>query len=286
MLMTSWPSLKEIVNVAAVPQRSPFRYPGGKTWLVPQIRRWLLSRGPCPALFIEPFAGGAIAGLTAAFENLAEHVILIELDPAVAAVWRSVLNGRCEALASRIEGFEITAANVRKVLSTRYRTLLDQAFSTILRNRVQHGGILAPGASLMRNGENGKGIASRWYAQTLARRIRDIGRINDRISFMQEDAFKVIDSFSEAANVVYFIDPPYTVAGKRLYRYSDVDHQALFAKMSKVKGDFLMTYDDTVEVRRLAQQSGLQCETVAMKSRQHSNKSELIIGRDLRWACQ
>ena len=23
-----------VVNVASVPQRSPFRYPGGKTWLV------------------------------------------------------------------------------------------------------------------------------------------------------------------------------------------------------------------------------------------------------------
>ena len=26
---------KGIVNVASVPQRSPFRYPGGKTWLIP-----------------------------------------------------------------------------------------------------------------------------------------------------------------------------------------------------------------------------------------------------------
>ncbi len=32
-----------IVNVASVPQRSPFRYPGGKTWLVPRIRQWLKS---------------------------------------------------------------------------------------------------------------------------------------------------------------------------------------------------------------------------------------------------
>ena len=32
-----------IVNVASVPQRSPFRYPGGKTWLVPRLRRWLSS---------------------------------------------------------------------------------------------------------------------------------------------------------------------------------------------------------------------------------------------------
>ena len=28
-----------IVNVASVPQRSPFRYPGGKTWLIPIARK-------------------------------------------------------------------------------------------------------------------------------------------------------------------------------------------------------------------------------------------------------
>lgn len=34
---------KHVVNVASVPQRSPFRYPGGKTWLVPTARRWFSS---------------------------------------------------------------------------------------------------------------------------------------------------------------------------------------------------------------------------------------------------
>jgi DNA adenine methylase len=279
-----WPSLTDVVNVASVPQRSPFRYPGGKTWLVPQVRRWLIAKKHTPAIFIEPFAGGAIAGLTVAFEHLAEHVVLVELDPAVAAVWQAVLNGKCSALADRITEFNLNLENVRTVLSRRYRTVLDKAFATILRNRVQHGGILAPGASLMREGENGKGIKSRWYAETLARRIRDIGELKGRISFMRGDAFRVIESFAEAANVVYFVDPPYTIAGKRLYRFSEVDHKALFALMKQVKGDFVMTYDDTAEVRGWAANAGLEVETVVMKSRQNSQKSELIIGRDLRWA--
>jgi len=41
----------QIVNVASVPQRSPFRYPGGKTWLVPLVRQWLIGLPklpPCP----------------------------------------------------------------------------------------------------------------------------------------------------------------------------------------------------------------------------------------------
>jgi site-specific DNA-adenine methylase len=82
-----------IINVASVPQRSPFRYPGGKTWLVPFIRQWLTSMPQCPAEFIEPFAGGAIIGLTVAFEKLADHVTLVEIDEEVASVWKTIIYG-------------------------------------------------------------------------------------------------------------------------------------------------------------------------------------------------
>jgi DNA adenine methylase len=88
-----------VVNVSSVPQRSPFRYPGGKTWLVPRIRLWLKSLEPEPKELIEPFAGGAIVGLTAAFEELVERVTLVELDADVAAVWRTVLGEHADFLA-------------------------------------------------------------------------------------------------------------------------------------------------------------------------------------------
>ena len=84
---------EQIVNVATVRQRSPFRYPGGKTWLVPRVRQWLASLPKSRRReFVEPFAGGAIVGLSVAFEELAEHVTLVELDDQVAAVWETVIN--------------------------------------------------------------------------------------------------------------------------------------------------------------------------------------------------
>src|SRR5262245_63453271 len=86
----------EVINVASVPQRSPFRYPGGKTWLVPYIRDWLRHKKTRPTRLIEPFAGGGIVSLTVAFEGLARHVIFAELDESVASVWRVVLNGQAE----------------------------------------------------------------------------------------------------------------------------------------------------------------------------------------------
>ena len=82
---------RPVINVASVPQRSPFRYPGGKTWLVPYIRSWLKSLKTRPTLFVEPFAGGGIVSLTVAAENLAERGLMVELDGQVAAVWQTIL---------------------------------------------------------------------------------------------------------------------------------------------------------------------------------------------------
>ena len=60
----------KVVNVASVPQRSPFRYPGGKTWFIPRLREWLLSKSSKPEVLVEPFVGGGIVSLTAVSEDL------------------------------------------------------------------------------------------------------------------------------------------------------------------------------------------------------------------------
>lgn len=106
-----------IVNVASVPQRSPFRYPGGKTWLVPHIRQWFAQMAIRPATFIEPFAGGGIISLTVAFEHLADHIIMVELDDDVAAVWETILDGNGEWLANKIVHFDLTHETVQAALS-------------------------------------------------------------------------------------------------------------------------------------------------------------------------
>jgi DNA adenine methylase len=75
------PERRRVVNVASVKQRSPFRYPGGKTWLVPEVTLWLSRKHRRPGHFVELFAGGGIVGLTVAAEGLADHVTMIKLAP-------------------------------------------------------------------------------------------------------------------------------------------------------------------------------------------------------------
>jgi DNA adenine methylase len=282
-------SADTVVNVASVPQRSPFRYPGGKTWLVPRIRQWLQSFPVRPGMLIEPFAGGAIVSLTAAAEILVDRVELIELDDDIAAVWQTILQdpGGGEWLTERIGDFELTLLAVKQILLEKPGTVRDHAFQTIIKNRVNRGGILAPGAGLIKVGEAGKGLASRWYPATLQKRIFAIMQNKERLNFVQGDGLQIIAQTQWSADTVFFIDPPYTVskksAGSRLYTHFDLDHQRLFALMADLPNDFLMTYDDAPEVRALAAAHGFVCKTIAMKNTHHAKQTELLIGRQLDW---
>jgi DNA adenine methylase len=281
--------LRKIVNVASVPHRSPFRYPGGKTWLVPYIRRWIGSQLHHPVEhFFEPFAGGGIVGLTVAAEKLANHVTLVELDENIASVWQTILGGHGEWLANRIISFEVNETMVDFILDREPPSLRERAFQTILKNRVNHGGIMANGAGRLKYGENGKGMKSRWYPQTLKNRILDIVKIGEKITFIQGDGFEIMRQNLENQNVLFFIDPPYTVAGKkagsRLYRHSEVNHNELFELADQINGDFLMTYDNAEGVMDLANEHHFDTHIVAMKNTHNTKMTELLIGRNLDWA--
>jgi len=292
---------------------SPFRYPGGKTWLVPYVCQWLHEMEPRPAMFVEPFAGGGVVGLNVAYRRLAEHITLIELDEDVAAVWRTIFNGSARSLAERIVAFDVDREAVEAALSKAPDSLEERAFQTILKNRVNRAGILASGAGMLRNGEDGRGIDSRWYPETLEKRILEIDGMRDRITFVGGDGLKVLRLYTwpipiscltwllfkllrlgssalgpcPRSNVVFFIDPPYTVggkqAGKRLYRHHELEHENLFRMVCKLKGDFLMTYSRDNAVRELAEQHNLDIEEVPMRSSHHVKMAELLIGRDLGW---
>lgn len=268
------------VNVATVPQRSPLRYPGGKTWLVPHIRKWLAE--PVD-LLVEPFAGGGIVSLTAVMERLAKRAVMVELDRDVAAFWRAALEHPVE-LAERIRAFPATRARVERLARQVPRTVLDHGFRTLVLNRTRRGGVLAAGATLVRSGENGAGVRSRWYPDTLARRLKDIAECAERLVFLEGDGVRLMEAMCARPGTAFFVDPPYTAAGgkragSRLYAHSSVDHARIFKVLAGCQVDFLMTYDCSSEVVELVRRHGFHGATVEMKSGHHLKIPELLITR-------
>jgi len=285
--LVSWPKDEVVVNVSSVLQRSPFRYPGGKTWLVPTIRQFMASLLDRPAIFVEPFAGGAIVGLTVAFENLADKVVLVEMDDQVASVWNTVLSDDVGWLIDRIGTFRCTLESVQDEMSRTPSSTKELAFQTIVKNRTYYGGILAAGSSVIKGGENGKGVSSRWYPATIQRRLVNIHRMRHRIDFIEGDGITVIEQYSALPDTVYFIDPPYTAAGKkagrRLYNYFELDHDLLFKVAAGVRGELLISYNDAEYIKDLAKKHNFEVTAVAMRNTHLAKMRELLISRNLDW---
>ncbi|MBC6438002.1 MAG: DNA adenine methylase [Rhodobacteraceae bacterium] len=264
-----------------MPQRSPLRYPGGKTWLIPHIREWL--RHTRPDLLIEPFAGGAIVSLTAVMENMAGTAVIIEMDRDVAAFWRAVLESGT-ALCEWIGRFDPTPESLRKIERSLPESVVEHGFRTLVLNRTRRGGVLAHGASFSKTGENGKGLRSRWYPETLVNRLAKIQAYSDRLCFFEGDGMKMLPILLRGwgRDAAVFVDPPYTAAGgkkagSRLYAHSAIDHAALFEILAEAGSNFLMTYDAAPEIVDLVRKHGFAAVALSMKNGHHNRIAELVI---------
>jgi DNA adenine methylase len=275
--------MQKAVNISTVPQRSLFRYPGGKTWLIPQVRRWLAAYGGNNVHLIEPFAGSGIVSLTAVMEGLVNRATMIELDPDVAAVWRAVLGRSGAALARQVQDFDFSATSALAILNGQPTNIREHAFQTLVKNRVRRNGILADGAGILRGGEAGGGLNSRWYPETLANRVLEIVKYKDRITFKQGDGVRVLRKHATENNCIFFIDPPYALVGERLYNYSDIDHEKLFIIAESLRGNFLMTYNKAREVQVLVRRHGFHYKSIRMNGGTNAEKIELLISRNLDW---
>jgi DNA adenine methylase len=101
---------------------------------------------------------------------------------------------------------------------------------------------------------------------------------------------EIVCKHADDPNTVFFIDPPYTVAGKkagsRLYTHSALNHAHLFDLAQKLRGGFLMTYDNVQEVHMLAQSHHFEARAIPMRNTHHAEVTELLIGPNLHWLSQ
>src|ERR1019366_383446 len=121
------------------------------------------------------------------------------------------------------------------------------------------------------------------YPETLANRINIISSLKTKLNFQKCDGFELIRKYRRNKRAVFFVDPPYTKAARRLYSHWKIDHEKLFKLLQRVTGDVLMTYDDTDEVRKLAQKYGFQVKSIPMRTTHHKKKNELMISKNFDW---
>jgi len=128
------------------PEISPLRYPGGKGSFAPFFRRLLTAQDEPCEVFVEPFAGGAGAALRLLVDGAVESVVLNDMDPAMAAFWRAVVNHNTDfARLVETTPISIEAWHRHHEIHARRATSTDDlelGFSTFFLNRTNRSGIV------------------------------------------------------------------------------------------------------------------------------------------------
>ncbi|HDS5413470.1 TPA: DNA adenine methylase [Escherichia coli] len=238
---------------------TPLRYPGGKGKLSNFMLNVIEGNGLSAIHYAEPYAGGAGLALKLLHLNVAEKIILNDINISVYAFWYSVLND-ADLLCSKIENTSVTMdewyAQKEIIDSPNKYDLLTIGFSTFFLNRTNRSGILKGGVIGGKKQDGNWKLDARYNKNDLISRIQKIHDMRESISLYNLDAIAFINKIVTQLpkNSLTYLDPPYYVKGKGLYinHYAHQDHvDVANVVQEKIKTPWIVSYDNTPEIQEM-----------------------------------
>lgn len=250
-------SLVDIYSQQRLGTNSPLRYPGGKSKLAGFFADIIAEASLRNVTYVEPFAGGAGAGLGLLMSGLVDRVVINDLDPAVHSFWASVKN-ETEGFAREVESIPLTLTEwekqraIYKAADSRDPFALGFAFFYL--NRTNRSGVLHAGVIGGKSQSGTYKMDARFNRGELARRIRSVGDHASQIELTFMDGRRCVEQWASDSKSFLYVDPPYVKAGGSLYlnAFDDRDHAVLARTMNEQsEASWLMTYDDAPLIRDL-----------------------------------
>jgi DNA adenine methylase len=240
---------------------SPLRYPGGKQLLTHVLSHLIRVNEVEGGTYVEPYAGGAGAGLSLLFGEHVHKIVINDADRRIFSMWWAVLNRTDEFLQLlRDTRISMRQWEIQKEIyrTPGRRSRLELGFATFFLNRSNRSGILVNGGPIGGKKQTGGwGIDARFNKKDLAKKIERIALYSDRIQVHNLDGIQLLKNVivpsTKTESVFVYLDPPYYVHGNRLYMSLDGhrDHEALRDYLKKAPFLWVLTYDNVPQIRRL-----------------------------------
>lgn len=238
---------------------SPLRYPGGKATLAGFFETTINTLGLDRPTYIEPYAGGAGAGLELLLKGIVSKVVINDLDPAIYACWKAMVKDS-EAFLRLLDRTPITVdewKKQREIYRQRHMWGVDQlelGFATFYLNRTSRSGVLGAGVigGLAQAGDYK--IDARFKKDVLRARIERLAELSSRIRVTRQDGAARLREYLPKENVFAYVDPPYVEKGSSLYMsaFQESDHVGLATVLNGYANtNWVLTYDVSDLIRSL-----------------------------------
>lgn len=228
--------------------KSPLRYPGGKSRAIKQI----LPIVPSFDEYREPMVGGGSV-FFALFQKYPNKKYWInDINRDLYIFWKYCKEDM-EGLVSEVKRIKNTYANGRALFTEltdgkKDFTDFERAVRFFVLNRITFSGTIESGG-YSEQSFNGR------FTDSSIKRLEDIKEILSNVEITNLDYQKIINE--DGKNVFIFLDPPYLSTKKsKLYgKNGDLhelfDHEQFAENMKQCKHKWLITYDNSPEVKKL-----------------------------------
>ena len=242
--------------------QSPLRYPGGKSSFSRLLAEFIELNNIRDGIYVEPYAGGAGAGLNLLFSEYVSRLIINDADRSLFLFWKAILF-ETERFIKLINDTPVSIDEWQRrkeiIKSAQSRSELEVAFSAFYLNRCNRSGILNAGPI---GGKSQTGIwrlDARFNKESLIKKVEKIALYSSRISIYNLDAIEFMEQYvlplTENNNrLLVYLDPPYYSKGDRLYLnyYTADDHVKLAEFINRQYGfRWIVSYDDVPQIRQL-----------------------------------
>lgn len=239
---------------------SPLRYPGGKASIYDMTRDVIESHDMELCQYAEPYAGGCGLAFRLLTNGVVNELHLNDIDQSISSLWSCIVN-QPEELSSLISltKIDMDEWHRQKAVQDIKDTAdpLKLAFSTLFLNRTNRSGIIKAGVIGGKKQDGAYRMDCRFNKVALIKKVHQIAAISDKIHIYNMDAIKFIEKLEglKLSKPLIMVDPPYYNKGQSLYTnfYNHEDHIAVSKKLARTNLPWLLTYDNTPEIRGLYQ---------------------------------
>lgn len=211
--------------------KSPLFSRVGSKW---RIKDKILNVIPPHKTYIEPFVGG---GSIFFYKDASEKSIINDLDEQLINSYKLLNNLEKE----QIKTPDIDYTNIEEIRKYYY----DDSFNTDSDKLLKYIILMSGSFCCMGKGKIYKKI-------NLNNKIKDIDFFKQKLKqaeILNKSYEEVIENYDDE-DAFFFIDPPYEKS-KQIYKHGGFDFHKLQTILSKIKGKFLLTINDSENIREI-----------------------------------
>jgi DNA adenine methylase len=228
--------------------KSPLRYPGGKSRAIQRLSSLVPEEFD---EFREPFVGGGSFFIYLKQKRPDLKIWINDLNPELYYFWKYAQIDS-EKMAGEVSRIQETEANGQELFDELVKadiskwTEFDRAVRFFVLNRITFSGLVESG------GYSQEAFEKRFTRSSIDR-LAEIGKVLEGIKITYEDYGELLKDENE--RIFTFLDPPYFTASKsKLYGkkgalHTGFDHDEFAHRMKECKQLWLITYDESDEVR-------------------------------------